>query len=190
MPRGNLPEMPAHIGLRYGSETDLDFVAWMWKHAAEIPVHAETICSTVSAMMAFKRHLRAHLAHDSRNLIVVDIHGHPFGFIFGYLIDKDPIRQGIVAHVESIYVDPALRGHGFGSALVQAFTADAKARGATEVTINVVRGNPALSLYRTLGFSAWQVTMRKKLDAPEGGPVYKALDSEYARPQSPERNQR
>ena len=151
------------VQLRYGRDTDIEFISWLWKRIAELPVHAETTRTDLDALATFKRHLRGHMNVDCRNVIVADYDGKHVGYVFGYLIANDPVRRGTVAHVDSLYVEPTLRGRGIGSALVRAFIADAQARGATEVTINVIKDNPAVQFYRKLGLLPWQYTLRARL---------------------------
>jgi len=49
-------------------------------------------------------------------------------------------------------VDPALRGHGLGNALLDHFVASAEQRGAARVFLEMRRGNPAEHLYLRHGF--------------------------------------
>jgi len=59
------------------------------------------------------------------------------------------------AHILNIAVDPARRRHGFGAALTRRVLADAAARSAASVSLDVRAGNrPAQGLYRALGFVA------------------------------------
>lgn len=51
-----------------------------------------------------------------------------------------------------IAVEPAHRGRGLGVRLLERFAADARARGAERVFLEMRSNNPAQSLYRTLGF--------------------------------------
>jgi ribosomal-protein-alanine N-acetyltransferase len=49
-------------------------------------------------------------------------------------------------------VDPAYRGRGIGTALLERFIGDARARGKTRLLLEMRDGNPAASLYRRAGF--------------------------------------
>ena len=67
----------------------------------------------------------------------------------GELVEKSPTVVGL----ERIAIDPALRGNGWGRALVAALLARAKASGYASVRQRVHRENTsALRLYRGLGF--------------------------------------
>ena len=52
-----------------------------------------------------------------------------------------------------IAVDPAHRGCGLGDSLLAGFIADARARGAHRLFLEMREGNPAESLYRRHGFT-------------------------------------
>jgi [ribosomal protein S18]-alanine N-acetyltransferase len=52
-----------------------------------------------------------------------------------------------------IAVHPAHRGHGIGDALLAGFIADARARGAQRLFLEMRQGNSAESLYRRHGFA-------------------------------------
>jgi ribosomal-protein-alanine N-acetyltransferase len=51
-----------------------------------------------------------------------------------------------------IAVDPERQGHGAGSSLLQDFIATARAGGASRLHLEVRDGNPAVDLYRAMGF--------------------------------------
>jgi ribosomal protein S18 acetylase RimI-like enzyme len=67
------------------------------------------------------------------------------------------------AHVQLVYVRPRGRREGLAKALLAECVADAKARGATDVTLEVLAANPdALAVWRRLGF----VDLSYNLQAP------------------------
>lgn len=53
-----------------------------------------------------------------------------------------------------IAVDPQHRGKGIGRALLDAFIAGAKSRGAERVFLEMRENNPAVTLYESVGFAA------------------------------------
>ena len=64
--------------------------------------------------------------------------------------------------LEDLYVSDEARGTGLGRALVEAALARARERGCARVELDVNEQNePALALYRSLGFDSW--------DDPPGG---------------------
>ncbi len=62
-------------------------------------------------------------------------------------------RGGDTIRLIDIALLPAARGSGIGGELLRALQAEAAAAG-TRLALSVARGNPALSLYRRLGFAA------------------------------------
>ena len=52
-----------------------------------------------------------------------------------------------------IAVDPLHRGRGVGAALIERFVAEARARGAVRLFLEMREGNPAETLYRRSGFA-------------------------------------
>ena len=72
------------------------------------------------------------------------------GRIVGYMITW---FMGPEAHTANIAVDPAMRGHGIGRAMMQAAIDKARDSGAEEMVLEVRTTNaPAISLYKSLGF--------------------------------------
>jgi ribosomal protein S18 acetylase RimI-like enzyme len=66
---------------------------------------------------------------------------------------KTPVSNAKDAELLSIAVDPRARGRGTGSVLVDAFVAEARARGARSARVVVAKDNKdAVSLYRRAGF--------------------------------------
>lgn len=69
---------------------------------------------------------------------------------------------------------PAFRNRGIGSAILDRLIEEARARGAS-VTIHVEKSNPAMSLYRRLGFQAVRdagvYLLMERLPAPGGAAV-------------------
>jgi ribosomal-protein-alanine N-acetyltransferase len=65
------------------------------------------------------------------------------------------------------------QGRGAGNALLQRFIADARARGAGRLHLEVREGNPAVALYRRAGFS--EVGRRRNYYRGPGGEAYDAL---------------
>jgi ribosomal protein S18 acetylase RimI-like enzyme len=74
-----------------------------------------------------------------------------------------------VAHVQFVHVRPRARRQGVAKALIAACTEDAKARGASFVSLEVLSSNePALAAWRRLGFehvSHWMATPIDALEA-------------------------
>ena len=71
------------------------------------------------------------------------------------------------ADIQTLAVAPSARRHGLGRTLVTALLAEAAARGAAEVFLEVRADNPnARALYDSLGFE--QIAVRAKYYQPDG----------------------
>jgi len=72
-------------------------------------------------------------------------------------------------HLVDIALQPASRGRGIGSAIIEAIARAATDAGARELTLSVLFSNAARRLYARLGFTETggdvHVTMTKRLDA-------------------------
>src|SRR5262249_12782114 len=72
------------------------------------------------------------------------------------------------AHIQLVYVRDRARRRGATKALLEECVADARARGARTVTLEVLTANePALAVWRRLGFHEVSLTMLTPLDALE-----------------------
>lgn len=62
--------------------------------------------------------------------------------------------EGLDAHLEELYVEPAMRGNGMGRALLEAAMQASRRRGATRIDLGTSENDTeALSLYRSAGFT-------------------------------------
>ena len=76
----------------------------------------------------------------------------------------DQIRGERYAHIFLIFVLPKHRRQGIGTALIRAAEEWSKARGDRQIGLQVFTNNqPALNLYRHLGFSPQTISMTKPL---------------------------
>lgn len=90
--------------------------------------------------------------------------GQVIGHLVGKLTGPDDLRTCRFAVLESIRVDPAARGHGVGSALIQDFFGWARERHAEVASVTAFAANAAARrLYERHGFSPASVTLRTPL---------------------------
>ena len=83
------------------------------------------------------------------------------GHLVGKLLEPDSLRLQRFAVLESMRVDPSLRGRGVGGMLVRYFLEWARQRGAQQARVTAfVANQPAKRLYQRYGFSPSVVTMR------------------------------
>jgi len=81
------------------------------------------------------------------------------GSTLGYIVmafDYSLEYRGRGAWVDEFFVRPAHRGQGIGTTALQFFAEQAKELGATVIHLEVNHGNPAVELYRRLGYEDHQ----------------------------------
>lgn len=67
---------------------------------------------------------------------------------FGYSVEYG----GRDAFIDDIYVDPTLRGQGYGRALCNALEQEAQASGCHALHLEVMAGNTVTQWYRSFGY--------------------------------------
>jgi ribosomal-protein-alanine N-acetyltransferase len=98
-------------------------------------------------------------AGDSRWYVVAET---PDGELAGY---AGLSVTGSEADVQTIGVAPSLQGHGLGTTLLRALTAEAVRRGATSLLLEVRADNePAIRLYTREGFE--RISLRRRYYQP------------------------
>ena len=98
---------------------------------------------------------------EGRVLHVAEDEGRIVGAAFG-----KPAAEPGVAHLEFVYVEPAVRRSGIGRELVRAFTAAASAAGAEHVTLDVDTSNEAgRAVWQRLGFAEYARRLATSLPA-------------------------
>jgi len=108
--------------------------------------------------------MRAELASRHGYYLVAEQHA-DFPLV-GYAGLLAPAGSG-QADIQTIAVAPEARGHGLGRSLMVALLAEASARAATEVFLEVRADNPnAQALYSSLGFE--QIAVRPQYYQPDG----------------------
>jgi diamine N-acetyltransferase len=85
----------------------------------------------------------------------------PLGYIvmtFDYSLEY----RGKGAWLDELFVKPAVRGKGIGSEALEFFENAAREQGVSVIYLEVNHGNPALELYRKLGFEDHQRYLMSK----------------------------
>ena len=95
--------------------------------------------------------LAALLESDQGEVVVLadgtGVHGYAV-HCFGYSVEYG----GRDAFVDDLYVDPALRGHGYGKALYVALEQEARASGCRILHLEVMPDNKIAGWYRSQGY--------------------------------------
>ena len=137
--------------LRPEREDDLPFLLRLYGSTREaelapVPWSAEQKQAFVASQFALQRHHYRTQIEGCR-FAVIEHGGTPAGRLY---LDARPTRL----HIVDIALLPEWRGRGLGTAILQALLAYGAASGRA-VDIFVERFNPALRLYRRLGFVAF-----------------------------------
>lgn len=107
---------------------------------------------------------RGLLSEESCLLAVARTDDLVVGHLVGKLLEPDSLRLQRVAVLESMRVDPGLRGRGVGGELIEYFLHWARERGAQQAGVTAFAANErAQRVYRRHGFAPAAVTMRTAL---------------------------
>ncbi|MCS7113398.1 MAG: GNAT family N-acetyltransferase [Nitrososphaerota archaeon] len=114
------------------------------------------------------RLIKRFLRRVSRNgvILVAEVNGRIVGAGGGYIIGSmENVEGERYGFIEFLVVDESYRGMGIGRSILLNLIDKLKARGVSEVYLEVnPRNEAALSLYRSLGFTVSYLTMNLKID--------------------------
>ena len=133
---------------RAEEEADLPFLVALYRSTREAELSV-TPWSEAEKQVFIDMQFRAQHAHYRQHYpealwMIIEARGKAVGRLY---LSRWPREHRIV----DIALVPAARGQGFGSAILADLVADAAAEG-KPVSIHVEKTNPAMSLYRRLGF--------------------------------------
>lgn len=107
---------------------------------------------------------RARYRESGAVLFVARADGSPVGFMDARITVDPSIFVERFGSVSNMYVRPAYRRRGIGSALMEAAQRWCADHGAPELRLNVVSPNrDAIDFYRAVGFEPWIIGMRRVL---------------------------
>ncbi|MCS7082588.1 MAG: GNAT family N-acetyltransferase [Bacteroidetes bacterium] len=112
------------------------------------------------AAKLFERELQEGLQGPYRALWLALEAEEPVGFLHGLLVRRPPVwGEALMGFIQELYVEPAHRRRGHGRALVEAFCAWARTRGAHQVELNTLYRNPhSRAFWEALGGEPFLVT--------------------------------
>lgn len=88
----------------------------------------------------------------------------PIGMLEASILHPVPIFRPVpILHIHALYVLPAYRRRGAGTALIRAALAWGQRRHCLRAELSVLPHNPARRLYQDLGFSIFGLEMRKDM---------------------------
>lgn len=107
------------------------------------------------------------LMHQGENVIMVaDLPDQPNVGQVWLGEARDPYTGVKRGYIYDLFVEPAARGQGVGTALLRAVEAAARQRGDTELALTVAAHNQtAQTLYAALGFETERLTLSKPLES-------------------------
>jgi len=117
---------------------------------------------TESFLRDYRRTLKRASRLWSEGIFVLDEAKRPRGFLWVSLIAT--MVSPCVGYVKNVYVDPDLRGKGWGRELVRVAEAWARERGAKQVELDASVCNPdAIALYEQFGYRTVRLRMARDL---------------------------
>ena len=157
------------ISIRPATEADLPLIAEYLRHmlADMAAVGGHPVARDSEHWTKVKAEFQEHLqAPDCLHLLaeVANIQTSTVGWAFARSTEREPVFESArLLHISALYVSPAHRRRGIGRALLDAILDWGRSIGCTEAELNVLIDNPARSLYRDLGFRAFEIEMTRKL---------------------------
>jgi ribosomal protein S18 acetylase RimI-like enzyme len=110
--------------------------------------------------------LGKELAGRDAILLVAELGGRVVGYVYGRVEDRDwNMLLEKHAALHDVLVDDTVRRRGVAEALVDAFAAEAKRRGAPRIVLSAAHANTvAQALFEKLGFRRTMVEMTRELE--------------------------
>jgi ribosomal protein S18 acetylase RimI-like enzyme len=150
--------MPDGISIEKLDPADIDETAPLWKalldHIAALPDALVPVRPSEESWELERKEMLEALSGDAFAL-VARRSDTPFGYLFVRIEGPDPVWYTGDAHAELAHLSVAEgeRGHGVGSALMDAMDAELERRGVDDVEIGVDTGNEmAARLYEGRGY--------------------------------------
>ncbi|SIR87377.1 GNAT family N-acetyltransferase [Natronorubrum thiooxidans] len=152
--------------IEYASQADIDAVADHWVRLARDQraygsfVRADDNRETMCEILA------AHQVNDS--LLVARIDDRPVGFA-SFTVEHGSLELDATrGHLSNLYVDPAFRDHGIGTALLEAVEDALVDRGVEVLLLEVMADNEdARRFYDRHGYDEFRVTMQRSLEGED-----------------------
>jgi GNAT superfamily N-acetyltransferase len=157
------------VSVRRATEADLPRIAEFLRHmlADMAAVGGHPVSTAPEQWKTAEAEFHDHLqAPDCLHLLaeVADTQPSTLGWAFARSTEREPMFESVrLLHISALYVSPAYRRRGIGRTLLAATLDWGRSIGCTEAELNVLIDNPARSLYRDLGFRAFEIEMTRKL---------------------------
>lgn len=146
------------------STTDADTVAELWVDLAEDQRRYGSHLLGASNRAAVREVIVQRIVTD--DLLVATREGRVVGFVM-FTIESGRYEQDVrTGLVENLYVRPAARREGIGSALLHEAESRLRAAGATTITIEAMADNErAREFYATHGYGPHRIELEKSIES-------------------------
>ena len=163
---------PPEVRIRPFRPEDLDVLADFWRDMASDPLVSDRVYPPTEENVAKWRSwvLKVH-EEEGGHVLVAEAEGvGPVGYVlFRSRVERPLWTPRRTAIIYDLYVRPGWRRRGIGTRLLEAALELLGQEGATHVRVSALASNePALRLYRKLGFREHMITLVKEL-AQQGG---------------------
>ncbi len=139
-----------HIGFRKITEQDMGFLAQLYRSTREAELDrvswSEAEKQAFCEMQFDAQHSHYQKHYPDALWLVIEQAGKPIGRLY---LERWPKEHRII----DIALIPEARGQGIGAALLQDLQRGAAADDSRGIGIHVEKANPAMTLYRRLGFT-------------------------------------
>ncbi|MXV62285.1 GNAT family N-acetyltransferase [Natronorubrum sp. JWXQ-INN-674] len=145
------------------TQDDIDAVADLWVRLARDQREYESFVRAADNRETMRETLAAHQVNDG--LLVARLGDSIVGFA-SFTIERGSLEldatRGLLSN---LYVDPAYRDHGLGTALLEAAEETLTERGAAVMVLEVMAANEAARrFYERQGYDTYRVGMKRSLE--------------------------
>lgn len=158
-----VPDSNSRPTIERATQGDLEAVADLWVELARDQRDYESYVLAETNRETMRDTLAAHQVNDG--LLVARVDGEIVGFASFTLERGSLALDATRGLLSNIYVDPAYRDRGIGSALLEVAEDELAARGAEVVILEVMAANDdALRFYERQGYDTYRVAMKRDLE--------------------------
>jgi ribosomal protein S18 acetylase RimI-like enzyme len=145
------------------TQADLEAVTDLWVRLARGQRDHGSVVRAEANRETMRETLAAHV--HTNGLLVARAEGDVVGFVSHSIERGTLVLDATRGVISNIYVEPAYRGHGLGTALLEASEAALADCGATVVVLEVLADNEAARrFYERHAYESYRIAMRRPLE--------------------------